>query len=102
MSVLEKTYLEEHGEQMLVEAGMSKVQLASKMGIAPQNIKKLFATKNITTLSKVAEVLNVSLQVLIYGHQEQTSTDVYGCIYINGKPHLIAKKEDIEELLHSL
>ena len=102
MEVLEKTYLEEHGEQMLVEAGMSKVQLASKMGIAPQNIKKLFATKNITTLSKVAEVLNVSLQVLIYGHQEQASTDVHGCIYINGKPHLITKKEEIEELLHSL
>lgn len=102
MEVLEKTYLEEHGEQMLVEAAMSKVQLASKMGIAPQNIKKLFATKNITTLSKVAEALNVSLQVLIYGHQEQTSTDVHGCIYINGKPHLITKKEDIEELLQSL
>ena len=101
MEVLEKTYLEEHGEQMLVEAGMSKVQLAQAMGIKAQNVKKLFTTKNITTLAKVAEVLNVSLQVLIYG-QEQTSTDVHGCIYVGGKPHLISKKEDIEELLKSL
>ena len=102
MKVLEKTYLEEHGEQMLVEAGMSKVQFAEKVGIVAQNVKKLFATKNITTLAKVAEVLNISLQVLIYGHTEQAATDVHGCIYINGKPHLITKKEDIEELLKLL
>ena len=102
MKVLEKTYLEEHGEQMLVEAGLNKLQFAEKVGIAAQNVKKLFATKNITTLAKVAGVLNVSLQVLIYGHTEQDSTDVHGCIYINGKPHLITKKEDIEELLQSL
>lgn len=102
MEVLEKTYLEEHGEQMLVEAGMSKVQFAEKVGIAAQNVKKLFATKNITTLANVSEVLNVSLQVLIYGYTEQAATDVHGCIYINGKPHLITNKEDIEELLQSL
>ena len=102
MEVLEKTYLEEHGDEMLVAAGLSKVQFAAKLGIAPQNVKKLFASKNISALAKVAEVLNVSLQYLIYGDMEQTSTDVHGCIYINGKPHLIAKKEDIEELLHSL
>lgn len=101
MSVLEKTYLEEYGEDMLAAAGLSKVQFAEKVGIAPQNVKKLFATKNITTLAKVAEVLNVPLQILIYG-QEQTTTDVHGCIYLDGKPHLIAKKEDIEELLKLL
>lgn len=101
MSVLEKTYLEEHGDEMLVAAGLSKVQFAEKVGIVPQNVKKLFATKNITTLAKVADVLNVPFQVLIYG-QEQTKMDVHGCIYVNGKPHLITKKEDIEELLKLL
>lgn len=102
MSVLEKTYLEEHGDEMLVAAGLSKVQFATKLGIAPQNVKKLFASKNISALAKVADVLSVSLQYLIYGNIEQTSTDVHGCIYINGKPHLIAKKEDIEKLMQLL
>ncbi|MBQ7787649.1 MAG: helix-turn-helix transcriptional regulator [Alistipes sp.] len=102
MSVLEKTYLEEHGDEMLVAAGLSKVQFATKLGIAPQNVKKLFASKNISALAKVAGVLSVSLQYLIYGNMEQTSTDVHGCIYINGKPHLIAKKEDIEKLMQLL
>lgn len=102
MSVLEKTYLEEHGDEMLVAAGLSKVQFATKLGIAPQNVKKLFASKNISALAKVADVLSVSLQYLIYGNMEQTSTDVHGCIYINGKPHLIAKKEDIEKLMQLL
>lgn len=102
MSVLEKTYLEEHGDEMLVAAGLSKVQFATKLGIAPQNVKKLFASKNISALAKVADVLSVSLQYLIYGNMEQTSTDVHGCIYINGKPYLIAKKEDIEKLMQLL
>lgn len=101
MSVLEKTYLEEHGDEMLVAAGLSKVQFAEKVGIVPQNVKKLFATKNISTLAKVADILNVPLQILIYG-QEQTTLDVHGCIFVNGTAHLIAKKEDIEELLSSL
>ena len=102
MSVLEKTYLEEHGDELLAAAGLSKVQFATKLGIAPQNVKKLFASKNISALAKVAGVLSVSLQYLIYGNMEQTSTDVHGCIYINGKPHLIAKKEDIEKLMQLL
>ena len=102
MSVLEKTYLEEHGDEMLVAAGLSKVQFATKLGIAPQNVKKLFASKNISALAKVADVLSVSPQYLIYGNMEQPSTDVHGCIYINGKPHLIAKKEDIEKLMQLL
>lgn len=101
MSVLEKTYLEEHGDEMLVAAGLSKVQFATKLGIAPQNVKKLFASKNIITLTEVAAVLNVPLQILIYG-QEQTTIDVHGCIFINGTPNLISKKEDIEELLKLL
>ena len=79
MSVLEKTYLEEHGDDLLAAAGLSKVQFATKLGIAPQNVKKLFASKNISALSKVAGVLSVSLQYLIYGNMEQTSTDVHGC-----------------------
>lgn len=101
MSVLEKTYLEKHGDDLLVAAGLSKVQFAEKVGIVPQNVKKLFATKNISTLAKVADILNVPLQILIYG-QEQTTLDVHGCIFVNGTAHLIAKKEDIEELLSSL
>ena len=101
MEVFEKTYFEVHGEELLTAAGLNKVQFAEKVGIAPQNVKKLFGTKNLATLIKVGEILNISLQVLVYG-KEQTSTDVHGCIYVDGKPHLISRKEDIEELLKSL
>jgi hypothetical protein len=101
MNVLEQTYLEVHGEELLASAGLSKAQFASRMEIAPQNVKKLFATKNITTIIKVGEVLNIPLQVLIYGHR-QTVPEIHGCIYINGTPNLINKKEDIEDLLKTL
>lgn len=101
MEVFERTYFEEHGDEMLASAGLSKVQFAEKIGIAPQNVKKLFGTKNLATLIKVGEILNTPLQVLVYG-KEQTSTDIHGCIYVNGTPHLISRREDVEELLKSL
>lgn len=101
MEVFESTYFEKHGEELLAVAGLNKAQFAAKMGIIPQNVKKLFATKNIVSLIKASEVLNIPLQVLLYG-KEQPTTDIHGCIYIDGTPHLIAKKEDIEELLQFL
>ena len=54
MSVLDstKTYFEEHGEEMLAAANMSKAQFAKAMGVLPQNINKLIATKNILILTK--------------------------------------------------
>ena len=103
MSVLEieKTYFEQHGDEMLAIAGLSKVQFAQAMGIKAQNVGKMIATKNALSLAKVAEILNVPLQVLVYG-PERKELDVHGCIFVNGAAHLVSKKEDIEELLSSL
>ena len=104
MSVLDptKTYFEEHGEEMLAAANMSKAQFAKAMGVLPQNINKLIATKNILILTKVSSVLNVPLRVLINGEeqQEEKQTEIYGCIYINGKPHIINTREELETLLN--
>ncbi len=97
----EKTYFEIHGEEMLSSAGISKVQFATIMGIAPQNVNKLLATKNVITLSKIATILNVPLQTIIYGREQQNKS-IYGCIYYNGVPHLINKKEDLETILKFL
>lgn len=103
MNVLEsgKTYFEEHGEELLAAAGLSKVQFAQAMGIKAQNVGKMIATKNALSLAKVAEVLDIPLQVLVYG-PEQNVVDVRGCVYVNGAPYLVSKKRDIEELLEIL
>ena len=66
----EKTYFEEHAMEILAAANITKAQLAREMGILPQNINKLISTKNVVMLAKVSSVLNIPLQVLIYGDRK--------------------------------
>lgn len=100
---LEKTYFEEHAAEILAAANMNKAQFAKEMGVLPQNINKLISTKNVLMLTKVSLVLNIPLQVLICGEQEQdetVSSDVYGCIYIDHKPHIFNNREELDKLLN--
>lgn len=94
----QKTYFEDHAEDFLKERGISKAQFAKAMGVSPQNINKLVGTKNICTLTSIANFLDIPLSVILFGNEE-TEQDIHGCIYINGKHHLISSKEDIENIL---
>jgi hypothetical protein len=99
---LEKTYFEEHATELLTAANMTKAQFARAMDILPQNVSKLISTKNVMQLIKVSSVLNIPLQTLIYGEQEQDATpqsDLYGCIYIEGKPYIFNSRAELDELL---
>ena len=51
---IEKTYFEQHGDELLAAAGLSKVQFAQAVGIKAQNVGKMIATKNVLSLMKVA------------------------------------------------
>lgn len=97
----QKTYFEEHAEEILKEKNLTKAQFAKAMSIAPQNINKLFGTKNALTLSKIASFLGIPLQVLLFGREEEV-VDILGCIYVDKTAHLISNKEDIINLLSEL
>lgn len=99
---LEKTYFEEHAAEILAAANMNKAQFAKEMGVLPQNINKLIATKNALLLTKVATVLNTTIQFLLYGNyqdDEVEQCDVHGCIYINNTPHIFNNRAELDELL---
>jgi hypothetical protein len=103
---LEKTYFEEHAMELLTAANLTKAQFARAMDILPQNVSKLISTKNVMQLIKVSSVLNIPLQTLIYGEreQEQKTTpqlNLYGCIYIDGKPHIFNNREELDEYLNA-
>lgn len=95
---VEKTFFEEHGNEMLNNAGINKAQFAKAMGVAPQNVGKLLSTKNVLTLDKVSKLLGVSLHCLIHG-EEQVKDDIHGCLYVNGNPILINSREELENFL---
>ena len=99
MNIPEKTYFETHAEELLNNAGLNKAKFSEQMGIARQNILKLFQTKNALTLMKAASILKVPLSVLIYGNDSVDGHAIDGFVEVDGKIHRIPTKQDIEGIL---
>lgn len=93
----ERTYFEAHAEELLKQAGLTKAGFAGRMGVARQNVQKVFETKNVFTLMRAAGILNVPLTVLIYGRESESSVD--GFVEVNGSTYRLRSREDIEDLL---
>ena len=99
------TYFEEYGEQMLIDSGMTKTQFCNKVGITSvSNLPKLFKTKNVVTLRKVSDVLDVPLEVLIDGKRNDDceKLTIVGCIRVNGRAFMINDVSDLEKLTHDV
>ena len=101
MLLLENTYFEANATELLNNAGLNKAKFAEKMGVARQNIQKVFETKNVFTLMRAAEVLGVSLNHLISGNI-QSETIINGYIEVNGTIHKVQSKQDLLNLIELL
>lgn len=100
MNLITQTYFELHGEELLKERTLSKAQFAEKMGIKPQNLRKLFETKNVTILSKAAAILEIPVQTLISGPSNDEATySLSGFVEFNGVVNNIKSKQDLVSLL---
>lgn len=97
----DKTYFETNASEILTSAGLNKAKFAEKMGVARQNIQKVFETKNVFTLMKASEVLGVSLNFLISG-VVQVETNINGYIEVNGTIHKVQSKQDLLNLIELL
>lgn len=102
MDVPEKTYFEQHAEELLGNAGLNKAKFSEAMGIARQNVLKLFETKNVLTLIKAADILKVPLSTLIYGNQSLDGHTIDGFIDVDGKIFRVRSKKDLENILYAL
>ena len=98
---LENTYFEANATELLSNAGLNKAKFAEKMGVARQNIQKVFETKNVFTLMRAAEVLGVSLNHLISGNI-QSEASINGYIEVNGTIHKVQSKQDLLNLIELL
>ena len=101
MLLLENTYFEANATELLSNAWLNKAKFAEKMGVARQNIQKVFETKNVFTLMRAAEVLGVSLNHLISGNI-QSETIINGYIEVNGTIHKVQSKQDLLNLIELL
>lgn len=97
----QKTYFEDHADDFLKERGISKAQFAKAMGVIPQNINKLVGTKNICTLTSIANYLDIPLPVILFG-KDETKQDIHGCIFVDGDPVVVNSKEELLKLAKTL
>lgn len=99
MERLETTYLQDHAAELLKSAGLTKAELAVKLGVKPQNVNKLLSTNNVHTLTKMADILGVSLQHLLDG---PAAACMNGFIECNGNIYRIRTRADIENMLKEI
>lgn len=97
----DKTFFEENAVDLLNAAGLNKAKFAEKMGVARQNIQKVFETKNVFTLMKASDVLGVSLNHLISG-EAQVETAINGYVEVNGTIRRVQSKQDLLNLIEML
>lgn len=102
MKVLDTTYFEQNASELLKNAHLTKAAFAKKMNIIPQNVNKVFETKNVKILSKAANVLNTSLEFLVSGKTSDNEIRIIGFVEIDGVIYKLASKEDIENVLSKL
>lgn len=90
---------------LIERQGMTRPEFAAKMGYEKrQYLDAMLNTqkKDIETVVKMADVLGIPLLELIGESEDSMKDRVFGCIYINGKAHLINSKEDIKQLSDEL
>lgn len=73
---MNKIFFEVKGESLLEQIGMTKSEFARRMGIRKQNVKSLFKSKNIETIYKASQVMDVPFEMLI-GFIDEPEEDMF-------------------------
>lgn len=82
-------------DSLLKEKGISKTELAEKMGVSRENLyRALKGNPTVETLKKMADVLNVNIGRLF--------SDLNGHIEYGGNIYKVSSREDIERILKML
>ena len=76
---------------------MTLAEVAAKIGINPITLtQSLNGNPTLNRLQEVADILEVDISELFVPVVKDT---VYGCLYVNGNPHIVSSKEEILTLL---
>lgn len=82
------------------QKGIPMSKIAEELGISPITLSQsLNGNPTLSRLTEVANILGVDVVELFDAPQ---SGNVYGCLYVNGKPRLVNSKEEIKALLEEI
>jgi transcriptional regulator with XRE-family HTH domain len=89
---------------LIEKKGMSKAEFAKQMGVARQNLDAMLESrkKDINTVIKMAEVLEMPLEEFLYGKKEDAGVRVNGFLKVNGSIVEVSSKADLERIMAEL
>lgn len=85
-------------KELCKEKHTTMADVASKIGIHAVTLtQSLNGNPTLSRLQEVADVLDVDVSELFV---QPVKESVYGCLYVNGKPHIVNSKEEVLQLLN--
>lgn len=89
-------------KELCSELGITQATLADKLGVTAGAVSQLLkedASPSLKSLDKIANILGVDVTELF---EQPVKQDVHGCLWVNGKVHIVNSKEDFEALLEHI
>ena len=84
-------------KELCKEKGMTMTELAKKIKVHPVTLtQSLNGNPTLSRLKTVADALGVEVSELFSPKKEDT---IYGCLYVNGEPHIVESIKQIKDLL---
>ena len=82
------------------QKGIPMSKIAKELGISPITLSQsLNGNPTLSRLTEVANILGVDVVELFDAPQ---SGNVYGCLYVNGKPRIVNNADEIKAVLEEL
>ena len=86
--------------ELCKEKHTTMAEISAKIGINPVTLtQSLNGNPTLSRLQEVADILGVSVSELF---EQPVKDTIYGCLYVNGKPHIINNKEDLSALMKGM
>lgn len=82
-------------EQIMIQKGVSKRELAHKLGILPQNVNVTIATENLSKLRQIADAIGCDVSDFLTDKLQNT---INGYIEYNGEIYRIKNIDDFNKL----
>ncbi len=90
--------------RLLEKKGMSKSDFAKSMGYKRQNVDTMLESKkkDINTIIKIAEVLDMPLEEFIFGKNSYGGVRVSGFVKVNDSIIEVKNKTDLKKILSDI
>lgn len=100
---MEITLTKERITDLINQMGLTKAEFAKRLGISRTNLDVYLDAqrKDVKMVVKMANALGMNLYDFL-GLKEPEPPKIYGCLYVDGVPHLVKSRSEVVALLESI